>query len=108
MKIDNDEIVVWDRNCQMILGGKISRGRILVTNKKVAFVSHDEPGLLGGKKKESDLWELEIGKVSDINLHEKTGIEFPMVRVHYKEGDVFLTFPDHQPKPTVAALHLLL
>ncbi len=103
MKIDHDEIIVWDRNGQMILGGKVSRGRVMVTNKKIAFVSMDEPGLFGGKKKESDLWDLEIGKVVDINLHEKTGIEFPMVRVHYKEGDVFLTFPDLKPKPTVAA-----
>lgn len=104
MKIDNDEIVVWDRNCQMILGGKVSKGRILVTNKKLGFISIDEPGFLSGKKKESDLFELEIGKVQDINLHERTGIDFPMVRVLYKEGSVFFTFPDHEPRPAVAAL----
>jgi len=103
MKIDNDEIVVWDRNCHMILGGKVSKGRIMVTNKKLGFISVDEPGLLGGRKKESDLFELEIGKVHDINLHERTGIDFPMVRVQYKEGSAFFTFPDHEPRPAVAA-----
>ena len=48
--------------------------------------------------------EKDIDRVKDINLYQVNGRDFPYIRVHYKENDVYFTFPDSDPRSTVAAM----
>jgi hypothetical protein len=105
MELAYDEIQVWNESCHMIMNGEVVTGDLTITNKRMVF-RVDNHSRFGSKKKRNleDFWELPVGHVHEVNLHEKVGINYPMVRVRYKEDEVFFTFPDHQPRQLATAL----
>ncbi|MGA1823000.1 MAG: hypothetical protein ACMUIG_10795 [Thermoplasmatota archaeon] len=104
MKLMNDELIVWKNRSHMIFNGEPIFGEINITNKRVVFTHKDVPGFLPIKKKDQDFWELDIGRIKEVNMHSVKGADYPVIRIHYKEDDVFLTFPDHEPRSTLASL----
>lgn len=104
MELGNDEIVVWNQQCHMIMKGDVIYGDLTVTNKRLLFRSVDDPTFLSRKRNRTDLWELETRKVLDINVHELVGYDHPMIRVRYKEEQVLLRFPDFGAREAATAL----
>lgn len=111
MNLENDELVIWEEASNMIINGSFTNGYFFLTNKRMAFVQTHEirPSFLLRKIKENiDLWEMDIWKVIDLSLMDINGYDHPLVRVRYKESEVFFTFPDLDPKPAYAAMVVFL
>lgn len=104
MKLQNDEMIIWKQRSHMMIKGAVVIGEVAITTKRMVFLQYEDPRALVKKKTEKDIWELEIDNVKDINLYEMNGKDFPFLRVHYRESDAFFTFPDSDPRSTVAAM----
>lgn len=104
MKLQNDELIIWKNRSHMIFSGEPIFGEICITNKRLIFTHKDVPGFIPMKRNEVDFWELDIGKVREVNMHDVPGVDYPVIRIHYKEDDVYLTFPDHEPRSTLASM----
>ena len=106
MDLDYDEMVIWEEPSHMIIHGEVTDGYMLLTNKRLVFVQMREikPSILMRKRVENvDIWELDIWNVQDLSLLEMNIYDHPLIRVRYKEGEVYFTFPDLKPRPTLAA-----
>ncbi len=104
MKLQNDEMIIWKQRSHMMLKGEVVIGEVAITTRRMVFLQYDDPRILRKEKTERDVWELDIDRIKDINLYQVNGRDFPYIRVHYKENDVYLTFPDSDPRSTVAAM----
>jgi hypothetical protein len=104
LKLNNDELIVWKSPAHMIMKGEVVIGEIMVTNKSISFAQREEKRFLSSNNKMNDLWELELNRIQDVNMHRITGIMYPMVRIRYRENEVFFTFPDREPTQTITAL----
>jgi len=104
MELKNDEMVLWENPSRMIIKGAVTEGSLLVTNRRLAFVAKEQPRYWPSSSKNTDLWELGINRVQSIDLHSLSSVKYPVIRVHYKESDVYFTFPDHDAKATLTAL----
>jgi len=111
MNLDNDELIIWEEPSHMIIHGEITDGYILLTNKRMAFIQmHDiKPSILMRKTVENvEIWKQDIWDIQDLSLLEMNIYDHPLVRIRYKEGEVYFTFPNLKPRPTLAALIVLL
>jgi len=104
MELGQDEIMIWNQKGHMIMKGEVVNGDLTVTNKRLVFRSVDDPTFLSRKITTTDLWELETGRVLEIHTHEMVGFDHPMIRIRYKEDEVFLRFPEFGPRETATAL----
>ena len=105
MMIDKDELVVWEEKSHMIIGGEIVDGTFMITNKKLMFVQvPNQRNLIRMNRKESRIWDMDIWNVLDIGLMETNKFRFPLVRIRYREDEVFFTFPNLEPRPAIAAM----
>jgi len=105
MIIEKDELVVWEEKSHMIIGGEVVDGTFMITNRRLLFVQiTDQRSLMKVKRTESEIWEVGIWDVLDLDLMEMKRFGFPLVRVRYKEDEVFFTFPDLKPRPALAAM----
>jgi hypothetical protein len=107
MDLENDELVVWEEPSHMIIHGEVTDGYLLLTNRRMVFIQMKKmkPSIfLRGSDKNTDLWDLDIWKVMDVSLMDMKKFDHPLVRVRYKEGEVFFTFPNLKPKPALAAM----
>ena len=111
MDLDHNEMVIWEEPSHMIIHGEVTDGFLLMTNKRIVFLQMQEirPSILMRKKIENvDIWELGIWDVQDLSLLEMNIYDHPLVRIRYKEGEAYFTFPNLRPKPTLAALIVVL
>ena len=104
MELGNNEIMVWNQKCHMIMNGEVVYGDMSVTNKRMVFRSVDDPTFLSRKITTTDLWELETARVLEINVHEMVGYNHPMIRVRYKEDEIYLRFPEYGDREVATAL----
>jgi hypothetical protein len=111
MDLENNEMMIWEEPSHMMIHGKVTEGYLLLTNKRMAFVQMQEtkPSILIRKTTRNvDIWELGIWDIQDLSLMELNKHNHPLIRVRYKEGETFFTFPKLEPRPTLAALIVLL
>ncbi|MGA1792946.1 MAG: hypothetical protein ACMUHM_03255 [Thermoplasmatota archaeon] len=112
MNLKNDELVVWEEPSHMMIHGKVTDGYLLLTNKRMVYVQTQKikPSLFmrGNGSNNTDIWELDIWKVMDVSLLEMKKFRHPLVRIRYKEGEAFFTFPNLEPRPAIAALVVFL
>lgn len=104
MNLENDEMIIWESPSHMIMDGAVVVGGITITNKRLVFFQKDRKRFFGTNGNVHDIWELGINKIHDINTFEKSNIDFPMIRIRYKEDEVFFTFPDYDEKQTLYAM----
>ncbi|MGA1873418.1 MAG: hypothetical protein ACMUHY_07070 [Thermoplasmatota archaeon] len=107
MNLKNDELVVWEEPSHMIIHGDVTDGYLFLTNRRMVFVQMPKlrPSLfMRSSNNNVDLWELDIWNIQDVALLEMRKFKHPLVRVRYKEGEAYFTFPDLQPKPALAAM----
>ena len=104
MKLENDELVVWKDKGDMIFNGEVVRGILTITNRRLFFQEDNNPRSFIGRREQNDLWDLDIWKVMGANIIEMSGMDYPMIRINYKEHEVFFTFPDKDPRQTLAGI----
>lgn len=107
MNLKNEELVVWEEPSHMIIHGEVMDGYLLLTNRRMAFVQMQKvkPSIfMRSTESNVDIWELDIWNIIDITLLDMANFKHPLVRIRYKEGETFFTFPNLEPKPAVAAL----
>jgi hypothetical protein len=104
MKLQNDELIIWKDQCNMILAGEIVKGELVITNRRLYFQEGKNPHSFKVWRDKSDLWDLDIWKVKDAALMEFQGIDYPMIRLRYSEHEVFFTFPDYDPRQSLAGI----
>ena len=104
MKMDNDDMIIWKQRSHMIMNGEVVKGEVTITTKSMIFMQHDDPRIFLREKKERKIWDLDLGRIKDISLFKGNEKDFPFIRIHYKENDVYFTFPDSRPKSTIAAM----
>ncbi len=104
MELGTDEILVWNEPCHMIMKGGVVFGDLTITNKRLLYRAKDTPKFLSHSSKFNDFWDLDVSKVSEINIHNMVGMDHPMIRIRYKEDEVFLRFPDYDPRKAATAL----
>jgi hypothetical protein len=111
MNLDRDEMVVWEEESNMVIHGEVTKGFFIMTNKRMMFIQVQEirPSLfMRGAMKDVEIWELGIWKVLDLNMMDINGFNHPLVRIRYKEGEAFFTFPRLEPRPAYAAMVVFL
>jgi len=107
MNLRNDELVVWEEPAHMIIHGEVTDGYLLLTNGRMVFVQIQKmkPSLfMRNSNGSSDIWDLDIWNVMDVSLLDMKKFDHPLVRIRYKEGEAFFTFPNLEPKPALAAI----
>jgi len=104
MKLQNDELIIWKDNGDMILDGEVVNGELIITNRRINFRGGDSPRSILGRKESADLWDLDIWKVKEVTIIEIRGIKYPMIRLSYSEHEVYFTFPKHEPRQTLAGI----
>jgi hypothetical protein len=104
MNLENDEIIIWESPSHMIIDGAVVNGGIIITSKRLVFFQKDRKRFFGTNGKVNDIWELGLNRILGVSRFEKSNIDYPMIRIHYKEDDVFFTFPDYKEKPTLSAM----
>lgn len=93
MMTNNYDMVVWKENAHMILKGEVMEGEIMITTKSIYFIQTDRKGFLRRESPERIIWDLPIGSIKDIHIHEIEGHSSPYIRVRYNENDAYFTFP---------------
>jgi hypothetical protein len=105
MIIENDELVIWAERSRMIIGGDVVEGTLMLTNKSMTFVqARDVRSFITRKKEDVEIWKRDIWDILSIDLLNVKGFKYPAARVRYKEEEVYFTFPDLEPNPTIAAM----
>ena len=104
MKMDNDDMTIWKQSSHMIMNGEVIKGDVLITTRNIVFMQYDDPRIFLREKKGREIWDLGLERIMDINLYDGNEKDFPFIRIHYKENDAYFTFPDSDPKSTIAAM----
>lgn len=104
MILSNDEMMIWSGKAHMVIGGDISGGDLVITNRRLGFITEDQKRTIFTQRKVTDLWEIDIWKVMDVELIGMKGYEHPLIRFRYKEDETYFTFPDLEPRPALAAI----
>jgi len=107
MNLEKDELMIWEEPSNMIINGEVTNGYLIMTNKRLAFfqMQNIKPSLFMRKAQENvDIWEHDIWGAIDLSLLDMKGFDHPLVRIRYKEGEAFFTFPGLKPKPAIAAM----
>jgi hypothetical protein len=111
MDLENNEMVIWEEPSHMVIHGEVTDGYLLLTNKRMVFIQMQKikPSILMRKTVENvEIWEQDIWDVQDLALLEMNIYDHPLIRIRYKEGEVYFTFPQLKPKPALAALIVFL
>ncbi|MFW3145296.1 MAG: hypothetical protein ACMUIE_00610 [Thermoplasmatota archaeon] len=108
MILSNDEMVLWTGFSHMVIGGDITGGELIITNKRLCFVTEEQKKSIFSNRKLSDLWELDVWKIMDIELIDTNSFKEPVLRFRYKEGETYFTFPKLEPRPTLAAVIVII
>jgi hypothetical protein len=104
MELESNEIMIWDQKCHMIINGEVLYGDLIITNNRMVFRSVDDPTFLSRKITTTDIWDLETERVLEVNVHEMVGFDHPLIRVRYKEDEVFFRFPEYGSREAATAL----
>jgi len=106
--LNDSELVVWSERSQMVIGGGVTQGQFVMTTRRLSFVTEEDRTSIFFNRKPTDLWELDIWNVLDMELLEMKGFDLPLIRIRYKEGERFFTFPSLAPRPTLGGVIVLL
>ncbi|MBN1389279.1 MAG: hypothetical protein JXA22_01410 [Candidatus Thermoplasmatota archaeon] len=107
MILNNNEMILWEEPSNLIIKGEVTSGHLFLTNRRMVFVQMQVSGpslLKRNTRSDVTLWEQDIWGVMDVSLLDMMNFKHPLVRIRYKEGEVFLTFPTLEPKPALAAM----
>jgi hypothetical protein len=107
MEIRNDEMIIWKGRGHMILKGSTAPGEFMITNKRMAFYAESKSTLLS-RKNTSDIWDLSIERVIDVDTFEIKGLDHPVIRIRYSEDEVYFTLPESSPGSSLAAIRLFI
>lgn len=107
MEIRNDELIIWKDKAHMVVNGPAAIGEFLVTNKRLAFIVNSEPTIFS-RSVRSDIWDLSIERVMDVDTYDLKGLPHPVIRIRYSEDDAYFTFPDSSPRSSLAAMRLFI
>lgn len=88
----------------MLIGGDISKGEFIITNRRLVFANISQQKSIFHRENITDLWEIGIWEILDIELLDVKNFNYPFIRFRYKEDETYFTFPDYEPRPTLAAL----
>ncbi|MDG6225451.1 MAG: hypothetical protein QCI82_08050 [Candidatus Thermoplasmatota archaeon] len=105
MDLRNDELVVWKDRAHMMVKGPAATGDLMITNKRIAFVAKSGSTFFQ-RSTSSDLWDIAIERVMDIDMQEMSGLDHPVIRIRYNEDEMFFTLPDSSPRSSLAAMRL--
>ena len=107
MDLRNDELMIWKDKARMMINGPTATGELIITNKRIAFIAKSDPTYFS-KAKKTNLWDIAIDRVQDVDEHMFQGLDHPVIRIHYTESDNYFTFPDSEPKASLAAIRLFI
>jgi hypothetical protein len=107
MDLRNDELMIWKDKAHMVVNGPAAAGEFIITNRRIAFISQSDPTYFR-KATKTGLWDIAINRVQDVDEHMLTGMDHPVIRIHYNESDSYFTFPDSEPKASLAAIRLFI
>jgi hypothetical protein len=107
MDLRNDELMIWKDKAHMIINGPAAAGEFIITNKRIAFSAKSDPSLFS-KAKKTDLWDMAISRVQDVDEHQINGMDHPVIRIRYNGSDSYFTFPDSEPRASLAAVRIFI
>ena len=99
MNLENDEMIIWDSPSQMIIGGAVVVGALIITNRRIVFYQKDRKRFLASEGEIRDIWELGINRVREEGLDKKVAILAGVMPVKSERALVYME--DQVPGMTV-------
>lgn len=104
MKIENNHMTIWNQPSHMIMNGEIIPGEVEITTSNIMFRQKDDRGIFVKERKKRDVWDLDLERIKEISLYSGKEMDLQFIRIHYKENDVYFTFPGNDPRSMVSAM----